>query len=286
MENRRARRRSQAHPPRRDPPLDAFESQRAQRDVDWQQLDDAYERMSGAETLLYRRWQEQTGADHPGTDPVGQLLSHPIRPENDDYALWLLGLGEKVAALGGQLEVRAVFDTEQITLLREPGPDQQPPILGDAGELSELTALERFEMSPEDPDAVLDVELTEAERHLILTGLSEWGGAAAPTDELAIAMGFADVEDLMTESKRLIDAVVHLQALTPDDWKRLLITTEIAFASDYFGVGCEWETVGGDGDWASLLALRGLQDKLIGIATRAQPPTRPRAADPPDQPAT
>ena len=284
MENNRARRRSQAHPPQRDPPLDDFEQQRATREVDWRRLEDAYERMSSAEDLLYRRWQEQAGVEHPGADPVGQLLSHPIRPENGDTGLWVLGLGEKVAALGGRLELRAVFGDHEATLLSEPGPDGQPPILGDSPEPAELTAFERFEMA-QGPDAVIEIELTDDERHLILTGLSGWGGPATPTDGLALVMGFAGVEDLLTEAGRLREAIMHLRPLTPYDWKRLLISTEISFASDYYGIGWEWETVGGGEDRPALRALRGLQDKLIGIARRAEPPTGPGADELPGGPA-
>jgi hypothetical protein len=37
-----------------------------------------------------------------------------------------MGLGEKVAALGGHLELIAVFGEERVTLIREPGPDDDP----------------------------------------------------------------------------------------------------------------------------------------------------------------
>ena len=238
--------------------------------------------MSGAEDALYRRWSQQTGVNAPGDDLIGQLLSHGVAPENGDRALWLLGLGEKVAALGGRLEVRAVFDTDEVTLVVEPGSDGQPPILGDRAELSELTAVERYELSAGDPDAPLEIELTAEERGMILTGLLEWGGAAHPSDALAVAMGFLDREDLWSECERLTDAVQHGRSLNAFDWKRLLISTEIAFGSDYFGIGTEWETVAGGEDWPSLLVLRGLQDKLIGIANRAKRPTRRTSADPTD----
>ena len=240
--------------------------------------------MSGAEDALYRRWSQQTGVNAPGDDLIGQLLSHGVRPENGDRALWLLGLGEKVAALGGRLELRAVFDTDEVTLVVEPGADGQPPVLGARGELSELTAVERYEMSAGDPDAPVAIELTAQERGMILTGLLEWSGAAHPSDALAVAMGFVDRDDLWSECERLTDAIQRGRPLNAFDWKRLLISTEIAFGSDYFGVGTEWETVAGSEDWSSLLILRGLQDKLTGIARCADPPTGEPPGIQPDSP--
>ena len=282
MENRRARRRRESHPPHRGGELDVFETQRAQRAVDWQRIEDAYAPMTAAEEILYRRWEQQAGAGQTDGDPVGQLLSHPVSPDNADQALWLLGLGEKVAALGGHLQVTARFDEDEVTLITEPGLESQPPILGSPERLSELTAFEQYEMSPGDPDAVLEIELTADERAMILAALIEWDASAHPTPELAVAMGFTDLEDLGVQGERLIDAVQHGRPLIAFDWKRVLICTEIAFGSDYFGAGAEWETVTGEEDWISLRVLRGLQDKLIGIATHAEPPTDDAAGNPPD----
>ena len=284
MENRRAWRRSQSHPSARGGEPDAFGTQRAQRAVDWQRIEDAYARMTAAEEILYRRWEHQAAAGQTDGDLVGRLLSHPVSPDNGDRALWLLGLGEKVAALGGQLQVTARFDHDEVPLITEPGAEGQPSILGGPEELSELTAFEQYEMSPGDPDAVLEVELTADERAMILAGLIEWGASAHPTPELAVAMGFIGLDDLGVQGERLIDAVQHGRPLIAFDWKRVLICTEIAFGSDYFGAGAEWETVTGEEDWTSLRVLRGLQDKLTGIATRAEAPTADAASDPPDDP--
>ncbi len=51
---------------------------------------------------------------------VGEALGAPVDGVLGD--LWLVGMGEKVAALGGQLELVAVFPDETVTLLIEPGP--------------------------------------------------------------------------------------------------------------------------------------------------------------------
>lgn len=67
-----------------------------------------------AEELLYKLW-EKRGVE---MDWVGEAVGSPIETNT---LLWVMGLGEKVAALGGQLELAAVFPDETVTLLVEPG---------------------------------------------------------------------------------------------------------------------------------------------------------------------
>jgi hypothetical protein len=139
-------------------------------------------------------------------------------------------------------------------------------------------AVERRRLA-RDPDAKIRVELTEAERSFIATALAEWGGVANPTEELAVLMGFAGSEELYEQSGRLIPAIMAGEPLTARDWKRVLLSTEISFGSDYFGVGWEWETVSdGQDDQAGVLTLREIQDKLIWIAHLATPPDDPPAS--------
>lgn len=284
MENRRARRRSQQHP--RDG-LDEFQRQRAARIPTPGRLEDAYARLDEAEQRLYERWQRDSENGETHDDLVRLLLSHKVMPEWGDGRLWLLGLGEKVAALGGHLEVVAVFDDEDTTLIREPGPEGQPLIL----ETTTRLFANQIEHEPDDGDddgsAVevdeagrVNVDLTPDERGLITSALAHWGGPARPTQELLVAMGFRDDEDFYTERTRMIDAVRDGRPLTPFDWRRALVATEIGFASDYFGIGGEWETCTGIDDDASIQLLREIQDKLIGIANSATPP----ADDPDDTP--
>jgi hypothetical protein len=75
----------------------------------------AYGRLMEAESRLYRWWEERQTTNIR----VAELLSFPV--EEADELLWIAGLGEKVAAMGGHLEITAVFDNEALTLLREPG---------------------------------------------------------------------------------------------------------------------------------------------------------------------
>ena len=98
--------------------LTSWEELKAQRPVDEHAVA-AYERLIGAEQILYQRW-EQRGE---GMNWVGEALGFPVE-ESD--ASWVAGLGEKVAALGGHLELVAVFPDETVTLIREPGPGSDP----------------------------------------------------------------------------------------------------------------------------------------------------------------
>ena len=269
MENRRAARRSAMHPRIEVPVWAEFEDLRDARPVDEERADEAYKRLIDAEQMLYDRWERETGSDElRADDHVGLLLSLPVTPEGDDRLLWILGLGEKVAALGGHLELRAVFAQEEVTLIREPGPEGQPPILERIEDLPELQP-----SPPPTPNrGEHELELTPDERGLLISGLVEWDGSARPTEPLVQAMGFADLEDFATQRVRLARALRDQQPLTPADWQRVLIATEIAFASEYFGVGTDWEACTGYDDEDSLGVLREIQGKIIAIVTR---PPRP-----------
>ena len=114
-----------------------------------------------------------------------------------------------------------------------------------------------------DPLDLVDVELTGGERRLLDTGLGQWGGPARLTEQLAIAMGFAGQADFFAQSERLSEALRDSQALSRLDWTRILLATEIAFASDVVGAGVEWQTVVGWSDEETISVLRQVQRKLL-----------------------
>ncbi|WP_230687074.1 hypothetical protein [Catellatospora vulcania] len=114
-------------------------------------------------------------------------------------------------------------------------------------------------MTIDDPVAI---DLTDAERHLLVRGFHEWGGPAHATDALAVAMGFEDVEDMYQQVRRLRTSIQAGQPLSRRDWRRSLIATEIVFASDIFGSGYEWSTTTGLTDEETMKTLRDLQHKL------------------------
>lgn len=96
--------------------LRSWEEIRAKMPVD-ERRTAAYERQMIAEQRLYEIWERRA----EGMDWRGEALGSPIE---DDRNLWLTELGERVAMLGGQLELAAVFPDETVTLLIEPGPQQ------------------------------------------------------------------------------------------------------------------------------------------------------------------
>ena len=107
------------------------------------------------------------------------------------------------------------------------------------------------------------VDLTPNERYVLARGLTEWGGPASPTDELARAMGFRDVKDLWQgEGRDLRNALRKGEHLTREDWRRTLLATEIVFASDVVGAGMDWSITTGLSDEETIRVLRTIQRKI------------------------
>lgn len=112
----------------------------------------------------------------------------------------------------------------------------------------------------------VDADLTKHERAILACGLIEWGGPAKPTDEIARVLGFTDVRALHDEGRRIARALRSGEALTPTDWRRALLATELVFASDLVGSGMDWWVTTGFGDEATVRLLRSVQRKLVSIA--------------------
>jgi hypothetical protein len=114
-----------------------------------------------------------------------------------------------------------------------------------------------------DASEPVGVDLTAEEIRLVTAGLVEWGGPARCTDALAVAMGFVDVKDLFRQSKWLVTAIRSAEPLSPRDWTRALLATEIVFASDVLGSGSDWVSTVGWSDEKTIHVLRQLQSKLL-----------------------
>jgi hypothetical protein len=112
-------------------------------------------------------------------------------------------------------------------------------------------------------------DLTDDERAFLASGLREWGGPAAPSDETARFIGFEDVETLLAEGASLARRVRSGEPLAPPDWHRALLATELVFASDLIGSEVEWQTTTGFTDDESIRLLRSVQRKLAGAARAA-----------------
>lgn len=109
-----------------------------------------------------------------------------------------------------------------------------------------------------------ELELTDQEVEILSRGLLEWGGPAQPTEEMAVALGFADVPNLMDRCSWLRARLAAGDGLEPVDWARVLTSVEIVFVSDVFGSGYEWSTTTGWHDEETIQALRRIQRKLVG----------------------
>ncbi|MCP2048974.1 UNVERIFIED_ORG: hypothetical protein J3D58_003046 [Paenarthrobacter nicotinovorans] len=85
-------------------------------------------------------------------------------------------------------------------------------------------------------------DLDENEREVLRRALMEWAGPAAPTEAMAVAMGFRDVADLFAEGERIAAFIQAGRSLTKGDWRRALLATEIVFASNTVGAGLVWKS--------------------------------------------
>ena len=121
-------------------------------------------------------------------------------------------------------------------------------------------------------DKLVSINLTPDEQNLLVQGLFQWGGPAMPTDALARAIGFQDGTDLRQgKGRELHDALRLGQPLTPEDWRRSLLATEIVFASDVVGAGTDWPITTGLSDRETITSLRTIQKKIGGALHRARP---------------
>lgn len=94
---------------------------RGQRPLNEQRVD-AYKRLMDAETRLAELRARRGLSQAAIADALDVSQPNVSRIEQEDD-LYLSTLARYVAALGGYLEVRAVFPEETVTLVREPGPE-------------------------------------------------------------------------------------------------------------------------------------------------------------------
>jgi hypothetical protein len=107
------------------------------------------------------------------------------------------------------------------------------------------------------------LSLITEEVELLAAGLMEWSGPARCTDEFAVAMGFSDAVSLPRDCIQIRSTIMQDKPLSPMDWARALLATEISFVSDMMGSGVEWSTTTGWDDGLSIRTLRGIQRKLV-----------------------
>jgi hypothetical protein len=82
-------------------------------------------------------------------------------------------------------------------------------------------------------------------------------------------MGFRDMTDFDAERQRLRRALLDEQPLSAHDWRRVLVATEIVFASAVYGSGSDWPITTGFTDEDTIKILRRCQAKIGGAIRRA-----------------
>ena|SRR5438105_2822021 len=125
---------------------------------------------------------------------------------------------------------------------------------------------------------LIALDLTDDESAVLRAGLDAWGGPARATQEIAVAIGFRDNADLLAEGDRIRIALETRQPLSPLDWARAVLATEIAFASQLVGSGEDWEITTGFSDANTIRILRQMQRNLPGrvhVAVRSELGTEP-----------
>ena len=113
----------------------------------------------------------------------------------------------------------------------------------------------------------VEVDLADEERGLLWRGLLEWGGPARCTEAMAVAMGFEGISGLLNQGQQIAEELRDGRALTRKDWRRALLATEVAFASNVVGSGLDWLTTTGLNDEETLRTLRSVQRKLLVSAS-------------------
>lgn len=107
--------------------------------------------------------------------------------------------------------------------------------------------------------------LLREEVNLLARALLEWGGPARCSNELAIAMGFSGLRDLLSECRRFRVALKGNDPLPPVDWARILLASEIVFVSDIIGTGFGWSAATGISDESAIQSLRCIQRKMRDV---------------------
>lgn len=108
-------------------------------------------------------------------------------------------------------------------------------------------------------EELVHIDLGADELAFLDAALSEWGGPARPDDAMAAALGFDGAAGVPERARALRDRLRERPALSREDWRTVLLSSEIVFASDVVGSGLEWPTTTGHPDGWSIAVLRQLQ---------------------------
>ncbi|MBF6166589.1 hypothetical protein IU486_17795 [Streptomyces gardneri] len=105
-------------------------------------------------------------------------------------------------------------------------------------------------------------KLTHREHDFVDSALASWVGVATSAPIPVRALGFTDRDRFDEEAARLRRAVRDGAMLTEVETARVLFLSELAFGSDLFGAGVEFQLVSPMRDAEAITILRSLQRKL------------------------
>ncbi len=119
---------------------------------------------------------------------------------------------------------------------------------------------------PVDLEAQVDLtHLTPVERQLLRLGIMEWERPEGGRDAVVPLLGYGDRGELRSDVVRLAGLLDTSRPMSRLDCRRLLLATELAFASETLGWSRDWTSHTGFSDRDTITVLRGLQERLAGI---------------------
>ncbi|WP_157226637.1 hypothetical protein [Gordonia soli] len=115
-------------------------------------------------------------------------------------------------------------------------------------------------------DELRTIELDDVEKDFLITGLLQWGGVVAMTDDLARALGYGGAADFYTDSAAAAGRISEGLGLTAAEWRRSLGAAEVAFGSEVLGLGHEWDDFSGFDADQTYQAMRRVQWKVRAVS--------------------
>jgi hypothetical protein len=121
-------------------------------------------------------------------------------------------------------------------------------------------------ISSVDMDAQVDLGgLTSVERNLLRLGVMEWARSDGNRDVAARLLDYNDHSALRSDVERLYSLIDVGSPISRQDCRRVLLATELAFASETLGWSRDWSADTGFADRDTISVLRTIQEKVAGI---------------------
>ena len=108
-------------------------------------------------------------------------------------------------------------------------------------------------------------DLTPVERELLRLGITEWERSEGDREAVVGLLGYGDRRELRSDVHRLAGLLDASRPMSRRDCRRLLLATELAFASETLGWARDWTSDTGFTDRDTITVLRGIQERLAGI---------------------